>query len=81
MTKKEEPQLKEITENEFQKLVVNSIDFCDDEIGKLCGTRQEFTRLYRNYLIDKERYNMTFYMEKDGFVSYKVNERTIGFKR
>lgn len=78
---KEKPQLKEITENEFNKLIFQSIDFCNDEIAKNEGYKQTFMRLYRDYQLDKESYHMNFFLEENGYVSYKINEKTIGFHK
>lgn len=81
MTPKKEKSLVEITEEEFIKLITDNIDTMQDNIYELQNTQEKFYRLYRNYNVDKNKYNLKFFI-KDTVITYqKFHKPKIGFRK
>ena len=73
-----QPELQEITEQEFLSTIQDTIDLLEDEIGSLISSQTQFIRLYRNYIRDKEFSHLKYYTNGSE-IMYKANNKHVGF--
>jgi len=81
MSNKKTKTLVQITEEEFIKLILDNIDITEDNLYEIQKKQNEFIRLYRNYNMDKQKYDLKFFIE-DNILNYqKFKKPSIGFKQ
>jgi len=78
---KKEKSLVELTEDEFINSIFSCIDKYDDQISKYQKLQQQAYKLYRNYLLDKDKYNLTFSLQDNMLTYCKKIKQEIGYKR
>lgn len=70
-----------IDETEFLSTLLQNINILEDKAAVIESQQAQYTKLYRNYLFDKEIYDLHFFIY-DGCVCYdKTRKNKIGFKK